>query len=487
MLFNPFNSPAVGSNEMIVWEIQTVDFERGLPSFRRLVWHRLSATGESTSTSVEGFSAWSWSHISNGAHLPLRAYFVKLMAKIGIDSFQLIPSSYKLLGGWYVFCKMNKLEVPSSEEIFYFYSVKANPMRTNKKKLDFFRQDKHPNSYCPIRHTNRTHDLRLPSQSIKTAEVVNKVAQYGAFNEEQLRVEEWITTELLRRSSIIENFQNIDPVNLRGKRQAPKEEKGKGKVKYRASRIRKPRPASTSSSLDVWEIAPPIKASFTALGSLALVGGQGENSYRHSGDVQSISYFEGANLEGNSMGGGSDFQHFDRYERPGIALGRIPPLDFSFPMRPAVLSHKVLTKMDETTLTLNKHNEREQFILQKRSNRLSVVKTVEITEGIRQPSPSGSILDLVEVTQNLVHRVGREVAPFATKMLEQVGTSMSELTFEKWAVSSSHDSYTLSVVAKQHATRVEQDKTQATQDVKDAQDACTAKLMVMEKELSAKY
>uniref|UniRef100_A0A803P4C5 Uncharacterized protein n=1 Tax=Cannabis sativa TaxID=3483 RepID=A0A803P4C5_CANSA len=117
-----------------------------------------------------------------------------------------------LLAWWIVFFKMNNLEAPSSEEILYFYSVKANPMSTNKKNLGFFRLDKHPNSYCPICHTNRTHDLHeylffssifptkrvlslrlsfhlseLSCQSARIEEIVKKEAQYRAFSKEQLK------------------------------------------------------------------------------------------------------------------------------------------------------------------------------------------------------------------------------------------------------------------------------------------------------------
>uniref|UniRef100_A0A803NL21 Uncharacterized protein n=1 Tax=Cannabis sativa TaxID=3483 RepID=A0A803NL21_CANSA len=174
----------------------------------RLMWNMLFVVGESVSISDNGFSAWSWSHISSGAHLPLRTYFANLIAKIGIAPFQLIPSSYSLLAGWYVFYKINKLEVPSSEEIPYFYSVKANPMRIDRSKLGFFRLDKCLDSYClfaewiaPMTSGSIflsfanfcawTNIFRLAavllSQSVRTEEIIKKEARYRVFSEDQLK------------------------------------------------------------------------------------------------------------------------------------------------------------------------------------------------------------------------------------------------------------------------------------------------------------
>uniref|UniRef100_A0A803Q382 Uncharacterized protein n=1 Tax=Cannabis sativa TaxID=3483 RepID=A0A803Q382_CANSA len=132
-----------------------IDGFRNVPG---LMWHRLFTLGESVSINVDGLSAWSWSHISSGPQLPLRTYFANLIAKIGIVPFQLIPSSYRLLDGWYVFYKINKLKVPSLKETF-FYCVKANPMRANRSKLGVFSLDKRPDTYCPIFQEDHPHDL----------------------------------------------------------------------------------------------------------------------------------------------------------------------------------------------------------------------------------------------------------------------------------------------------------------------------------------
>lgn len=84
--------------------------------------------GESASESHDGFGTWSCTHISCEAHLPLRSYFVRFCAKVGIAPFQLIPPSYRLPAGWYVWCRLKGVEVPSLEEILYIYEVKPHPM-----------------------------------------------------------------------------------------------------------------------------------------------------------------------------------------------------------------------------------------------------------------------------------------------------------------------------------------------------------------------
>uniref|UniRef100_A0A803QD50 Uncharacterized protein n=1 Tax=Cannabis sativa TaxID=3483 RepID=A0A803QD50_CANSA len=112
----------------------------GLCNVPGLMWHRLSVHGESASVSVDGFSAWSGSHISSGAHPPLRTYFANLITRIGIVPFQLIPSSYRLLA-----------RVPSLQLSFQL--------------LD-----------------------ELPLWSVRTEEIPRKEGQYRAFSEEQLKV-----------------------------------------------------------------------------------------------------------------------------------------------------------------------------------------------------------------------------------------------------------------------------------------------------------
>ena len=49
----------------------------GVKNIQGSMWHRLPVLGESASESQDGFGAWSWAHISCGAHLPLRTYFAQ--------------------------------------------------------------------------------------------------------------------------------------------------------------------------------------------------------------------------------------------------------------------------------------------------------------------------------------------------------------------------------------------------------------------------
>ena len=134
--------------------------EAGLKNIPGLMWHRLSVLGESASQSHEGFGAWSWAHIVCGAHLPLRSYFANFCVKAGIAPFQLIPPSYKLLAGWFIFCKSRRLEAPTPEEVLYFYGLKSQPMRGHSDKVGFYRLERHPDVMCPTCHTARVPDLR---------------------------------------------------------------------------------------------------------------------------------------------------------------------------------------------------------------------------------------------------------------------------------------------------------------------------------------
>uniref|UniRef100_A0A803PLU2 Uncharacterized protein n=1 Tax=Cannabis sativa TaxID=3483 RepID=A0A803PLU2_CANSA len=103
----------------------------------QVFWNKLSILGEPPCKCVDSFSVWSWAHIEMGAHLPLRRYFARFCVEVGIGPFWFIPHVYKLLSGQFVLYRAKKVEVPSLEEILYFYQVKANPMRKNKSKLDF--------------------------------------------------------------------------------------------------------------------------------------------------------------------------------------------------------------------------------------------------------------------------------------------------------------------------------------------------------------
>ena len=134
--------------------------EVGLKNIPGLMWHRLSVLGESASQSHEGFGAWSWAHVVCGAHLPLRSYFANFCVKAGIAPFQLIPPSYKLLAGWYIFCKSRDLEPPTPEEVLYFYGLKSQPMRGHADKIGFYRLERYPDVMCPSCHTARVPDLR---------------------------------------------------------------------------------------------------------------------------------------------------------------------------------------------------------------------------------------------------------------------------------------------------------------------------------------
>uniref|UniRef100_A0A803PLH6 Uncharacterized protein n=1 Tax=Cannabis sativa TaxID=3483 RepID=A0A803PLH6_CANSA len=48
--------------------------------------------------------------------------------------------------------------------------------------------------------------------------------------------------------------------------------------------------------------------------------------------------------------------------RPCTSLGKIPPLGFSFPMRPTVLGHNYITKASESAITLKRRHEKEQMM-----------------------------------------------------------------------------------------------------------------------------
>lgn len=132
----------------------------GVKNIPGLMWHRLSVLGELASESHDGFGAWSWAHISCGAHLPLRSYFAQFCVKVGIAPFQLIPPSYKLLAGWYVWSKLKGIEVPSLEEILFFYEVKPHPMRRYPEKKNFFRLEKYPDVKCPTFQNPQVRDLQ---------------------------------------------------------------------------------------------------------------------------------------------------------------------------------------------------------------------------------------------------------------------------------------------------------------------------------------
>uniref|UniRef100_A0A803PCN6 Uncharacterized protein n=1 Tax=Cannabis sativa TaxID=3483 RepID=A0A803PCN6_CANSA len=66
---------------------------------------------------------------------------------------------------------------------------------------------------------------KLPPQSVRTREIVKKEARYRAFSEEQLKVGDLVTTELLCRFDLITKFQCINTVNFQGHRQALREVK----------------------------------------------------------------------------------------------------------------------------------------------------------------------------------------------------------------------------------------------------------------------
>uniref|UniRef100_A0A803PY46 Uncharacterized protein n=1 Tax=Cannabis sativa TaxID=3483 RepID=A0A803PY46_CANSA len=150
------------------------------------------------------------------AHLPLITYLAKFIARNGIALFQLIPLAYKLLAGWYIFYKINKFKAPTLEEILYFYGVKPQSMRKNCKKLGSYKLEKYLDAHCPTKPIPR---------SVETEELSNKVAQYKAFIEAQLKVEGLVTTPLLREHGLIVNFHSIDIVSNWGQSQAPKEAK----------------------------------------------------------------------------------------------------------------------------------------------------------------------------------------------------------------------------------------------------------------------
>lgn len=121
----------------------------GLKNVPSLMWHQLSVLGESASESHDSFRAWSSAHIVCGAHLPLRSYFARFYVKVGIAPFQLIPPSYKLLAGWYVWCRAQELEAPSPEDFLFFHELRPHLMREHLEKKGFFRLERYLDAKCP--------------------------------------------------------------------------------------------------------------------------------------------------------------------------------------------------------------------------------------------------------------------------------------------------------------------------------------------------
>uniref|UniRef100_A0A803P217 Uncharacterized protein n=1 Tax=Cannabis sativa TaxID=3483 RepID=A0A803P217_CANSA len=66
---------------------------------------------------------------------------------IGLEEVEIQPPveepmqdvAYKLLVGWYVLCKMQRIEIPGPKEMLYYYPMKPQPMRTNTIKIKFYK------------------------------------------------------------------------------------------------------------------------------------------------------------------------------------------------------------------------------------------------------------------------------------------------------------------------------------------------------------
>uniref|UniRef100_A0A803P9F2 Uncharacterized protein n=1 Tax=Cannabis sativa TaxID=3483 RepID=A0A803P9F2_CANSA len=120
-----------------------------------------SSIQESASVNVDGFSAWSWSHISSGAPPP----FENLLRESNCEDWDCtLPADF------FIVQTFSQVDAISSVELL-----------TRRSK-----------------------------------EIAQKKGQYRAFSEEQLKVEGLVTTELLRRSGLITRFQSIDTVSLQG-------------------------------------------------------------------------------------------------------------------------------------------------------------------------------------------------------------------------------------------------------------------------------
>uniref|UniRef100_A0A803PVV3 Uncharacterized protein n=1 Tax=Cannabis sativa TaxID=3483 RepID=A0A803PVV3_CANSA len=387
---------------------------------------RLSVLRESASTSVDGFSAWSWSHISSGAHLPLRTYFVHIITKIGIAPFQLIPSSYRLLDGWYVFCKINKLEVPSPEEILYFYGVKANPMRTDRSGLITKYQSIGTVSICGQRQLPREVKEAIVASVV---DIITKAAktdhvqhfEWVLHHPNPLPEEEEILEKFVAaypdvgvleastsrndtlKSKMLKSWNSRIEVAVDEAKKSYKKRKWKNQT--RASWTGKPPPPSTSSSSDVWEILLPTKTGCATPGhSTSGSGGRKSDSSRRAREVPTTWGEQPAQVV-PPVGGSI----------PEAVL-EAPTLGFTFLVTPPI-SHDSLMR----AATLKKSQEPEQVTLQKRVTRLSSNKIAQIVNGTRQPLPPGPVLDLPVVSQHLEPLVGKAVAAYAAEMIDSIG------------------------------------------------------------------
>uniref|UniRef100_A0A803QPK0 Uncharacterized protein n=1 Tax=Cannabis sativa TaxID=3483 RepID=A0A803QPK0_CANSA len=197
--------------------------------------------------------------------------------------------------------------------------------------------------------------------------------------------------------------------------------KGKGKSKAKAYRSCKPRLPSTSSTYNIQAIPPPVKAATQASGSKAPVGVD-----------KTPTAFREASKE---------------LFRPVTSLPWIPFVGLKFPLRLTHLNHTIQKEMEVQNLL--KSDEREKSVLQKRPDSLSTVKRVEISEGLCTTILVGPIIDIQALEKHLVLKVGREVAPFAEEILDQVAGSATNLSSEKWETCSRNNVFALTNATKQ--------------------------------------
>uniref|UniRef100_A0A803P3M3 Uncharacterized protein n=1 Tax=Cannabis sativa TaxID=3483 RepID=A0A803P3M3_CANSA len=326
-----------------------------------------------------------------------------------------------LLAGWYLFCKINKLEAPSLEEILYFYSVKGNPMRTDMKKLRVL--------YLQLSF----HLLELPPQSIRTEEIVKKEAQYTTFSKEQLKrqppreVKEAIATNLaviITNAAKNDNTQNSDWVLCYLDPLFEEEEISErfstayldagnqgGFDKYflginsrrypmkdyidRVYQIvRSPRnpgtPLNTIKLDPLMAMSPPNFKEYGNIighrGILAFVRRQPCSTSLNGCTRAQSTPCPSHSLTLKHLVGRTTLRSTPTDRCRHTTVDKVPSLGFTFPMRPLVLGHDYLTKV----------------------------------EGVSQSSFPGVVLDLAAVSQNSVPKVGKAFALDVAEMLDNM-------------------------------------------------------------------